>query len=115
VKPYGYTVTPVRAHGCLHLKTAITALDDHTFLVNRGWIDLSPFQKFRLIDVAAEEPWGANVLRIDDQLIVSAASVRTAGKLETLGYRCHRIDVSELAKAEAGLTCMSLIFLKNPG
>jgi N-dimethylarginine dimethylaminohydrolase len=44
--PFGYTVIPVNVRGCLHLKTAVTALDDGTVLINPQWVDaeaLAPF------------------------------------------------------------------------
>jgi len=110
IKPLGYKTVPVKVKGCLHLKTGITALDDETYVLNSAWLDSSPFNGFRLIDVALDEPWGANVLRIYETLIVSAVYPRTADRIESLGYKTQRVDISEFGKAEAGLTCMSLIF-----
>ncbi len=110
VRLFGYDVVPVRVHGCLHLKTGITALDDATFICHAKWFDTEPFSGNRLIEVAADEPWAANVLRVGDALIVNAASPRTAEKIEALHYKTERVDISEFGKAEAGLTCMSLIF-----
>jgi dimethylargininase len=107
--PYGYEVVPVTVPGALHLKTGITALDDETCLVNREWVDGAPFAGFRLVDVAAGEPFGANVLRLDDQLIMNAAHPRTAAAVRALGYQVSTVDISEFGKAEAGLTCMSLL------
>src|SRR5262249_34167901 len=48
VGPVGYQVTPVGLHGCLHLKSAVTALDDRTLLANADWLDASPFPPLRL-------------------------------------------------------------------
>ena len=110
VQPFGYQVQAVRVHGCLHLKTGITALDDETLLCNRDWIDGSSFVNYRLIDVDAQEPWSANVLRINERLLVNAAYPRTADRLEVLRFDCRRVDISEFGKAEAGLTCLSLVF-----
>ncbi len=109
-RPFGYTVAPVDVWGCLHLKTGITALSDETFIVNPLWIDISPFRKTNLIPVPEEESWGANALRVEDRLILNAAFPRTADKIEWLGFEAERVDISEFGKAEAGLTCMSLIF-----
>ncbi len=108
--PMGYEVVPVEVPGALHLKTCITALDDETCLVNRSWLDLSPFAGFRLIDVAPGEPWGANVLRLEHDLIMNAAYPATVEIVRGLGYPVRVVDVSEFGKAEAGLTCMSLLF-----
>jgi dimethylargininase len=62
------------------------------------------------VDVPAEEPWGANVLALPGVTLVSAACPRTADLVRGLGHAAVALDVSELHKAEAGLTCMSLVF-----
>jgi len=110
LEPLGYTVaaTAVRA-GCLHLKSAVTMLDNDRLLVNRAWIDPAPFDGFTLVDVPPGEPSAANVLRLADRLIVASAFPRTTECLEALGYRVERVDASELAKAEGAVTCCSLI------
>lgn len=108
--PFGYEVVPVKVHGCLHLKTGITALDDETFIHNPAWVDTGPFQNYRRIEVGADEPWAANVLRIGNSLIVNACCPRTADYIDDFGFTTERVDISEFGKAEAGLTCMSLVF-----
>ena len=110
VRPLGYAVVPVRVTGCLHLKSAACAVDDETVLLNRGWVDVGPFAGFRLVDVPAAEPFGANVLRLPGAVVVSAAFPDTAAVVRRLGHRVLPVDVSELHKAESGVTCMSLVF-----
>src|SRR5262249_22088217 len=109
VRSWGYAVVPVRTGRCLHLKSACCVLDGETLLLNRAWIEVGPFSGLRLIDVPAEEPWGANVLALPGATLVSAACPRTAELLRNLGHTVVTLDVSELHKAEAGLTCMSLV------
>jgi dimethylargininase len=113
VRPFGYRVVPVRVRGCLHLKSSCTVLDDDTLLVNREWVDADSLGRTRLVDVPAEEAGAANVLRLPGAVLVSAAFPRTADRLRSLGYTTVVLDVSELHKAEAGLTCMSLVFERN--
>ncbi len=110
IGPHGYRVVPVPVTGCLHLKTACTALDNDTLLANRGWLDLRPFGAMRVLPVAASEPWAANVLRLGGQCLMSAASPATMRQVEALGFHVCPVDISEFAKAEGGLTCLSLIF-----
>jgi len=98
-------VIPVNVHGCLHLKSAITRVSRDALLVNRDWIDAAPFAGWTLIDV--EEPFGANALLIGETLIYPDAFPRTRGKLAHLDVRT--VDASELAKAEGGVTCCSLL------
>jgi dimethylargininase len=110
VAPYGYKVVSVAVTGCLHLKSAVTYIGRNTLLANRGWFDTKPFSDFEWIDVAPEEPHAANALRIGGALIFPASFPRTRARLETRGFRVTPLDISELQKAESGLTCSSLLF-----
>lgn len=114
VQPYGYRVVPVPVPGSLHLKTACTALDDETLLTNLEWVDLSDLKGLRILPVAEAEPWAANVLRIGDRLWAQTAFPRTLEMLYGAGYTVEAIDCSEFLKAEAGLTCLSLVYNTNP-
>jgi len=108
--PHGYEVLTVELRGCLHLKTGCSALDDATVLVNPEWVDAGAFGSHELVAVDKAEPWAANVLRVGDSICVSAAFPRTAASLRARGYEVRAVEVSEFAKAEGGMTCMSLIF-----
>ena len=108
--PLGYRVQSVELQGCLHLKSACTYLGRDTLLANRGGVDLEPFGNLRVIDVAPAELAAADVLAIDDTIIIASSFPATAYILDRAGWRVLPIDVSELQKAEAGVTCMSLIF-----
>jgi dimethylargininase len=108
--PYGYQVQPVEVRGCLHLKSACSYIGNDTVLVNRSWIDVDPLSGFELLDVPEQEPAAANALLLDDVVIMPASFPRTRELLEKQGFRVRTIDVSELQKAEAGVTCTSLIF-----
>jgi dimethylargininase len=107
--PFGYSVEPVRVGGCLHLKSAVTAVEPDVLLCNPDWVDVRAFTGLGTVTVAREEPFAANVLRIGSTLMCPAAHVRTAADLTRRGYAVHPVDVSELAKAEAGVTCCSLL------
>jgi dimethylargininase len=110
VEPFGYSVTQTAVRGdCLHLKSAVTAIDEKRLLVNPAWIDAACFDGFTLVPVADEEPSAANVLRLADRVIAAAAYSRTADRLASLGVRIDLVDASELAKAEGAVTCCSLI------
>lgn len=107
--PHGYEVHGVGITGCLHLKTAVTALDDSTVLLNPEWVSPAVFARFRVVEVDPSEPMGANVLRIGNQLVYGASYPRTQARLEQLGYALRTVDASELAKAEGAVTCCSLV------
>jgi dimethylargininase len=107
---FGYDVQMVPVHGCLHLKSAATAVSSDTVLINREWVSGTPFAGLRLVDVDAREPHAANALRVGDVVICSSAFPRTAEQLEGLGLRLRLVDLDELHKAEGAVTCCSLIF-----
>jgi dimethylargininase len=107
---FGYEVTGVQVMGCLHLKSAVTRVAEDSLLINRNWVAADPFGPMRLIEVPPEEAAAANALRIENTVVFPAAYPRTRQRLEDEGIRVRTLDVSELAKAEGGLTCCSLIF-----
>ena len=108
---YGYSVTGVRMHDCLHLKTAVTRVDDNTLLINPNWVDTDHFKEFDWIQVDHSEPFAANCLPVADFIIFPTAFPKTRAKLEEAGFSILTVDVSELAKAEGAVTCCSLIIL----
>jgi dimethylargininase len=110
VKPHGYEVISVPVTGCLHLKSAVTCIADNTLLANRAWFDSAPFAGFDWIDVDPAEPHAANALALGGTIIFPASFPRTRGRIGSLDYRVTLLDISELQKAEAGLTCSSLLF-----
>lgn len=110
VEPYGYWLTPVEVRGCLHLKSACCHLGEGTLVANRAWIDADAFCGLRFLDVPASEPNAANVLRVRDTMVMPSSYPRTQGLLEENGFQVRTVDVSEFLKAEAGVTCMSLLF-----
>lgn len=110
LKPYDYEVLAVPVIGCLHLKSAVTFLGRNTLLANRAWFDVSPFAGYQWIDVAADEPHAANALAIADQIVFAASFPRTRTAMEARDFSIVSVDISELQKAESGLTCSSLLF-----
>ena len=107
---FGYNVTSIPVFGCLHLKSACSALPDGRFLVNADWIDVSPLPSQRLLHVPDSEPWAGDVLVIGERIIVSDAFPETIELLARQGWEVVPVAVSEFAKVEGGVTCLSLVF-----
>jgi dimethylargininase len=105
-----YTVRAVPVRGCLHLKSAVTAVGPDTLLINRAWVPADAFRGMSLIDIDPQEPHAANGLSIGDVIIYPASFPRTLERLERRGIRVRPVDVDELQKAEGAVTCCSLIF-----
>lgn len=110
LEAYDYQVVPVEVTGCLHLKTACTYLNRNTILANPSWADMSPFRGLDIVETFPAEQWGANSLSVGDSVILPASAPRTADALRERGFNVLTLDISELEKAEAGLTCMSIVF-----
>jgi dimethylargininase len=108
--PHNYEVIAVPVTGCLHLKSAVTHLGGNTLLANRAWFDPAPLSGFDWIDVDPAEPHAANALAVSGTIIFPASFPRTRAHIETRGIQVTALDISELQKAESGLTCSSLIF-----
>jgi len=111
LSPFGYEVVAVDVPGALHLKSAVSALDDETVLVHRPFVDIEPFitRGLRPVDVPDGEAGGANVLVHGGGAMVGAAHPRTAEIVANHGLHVTVVDHGELLKAEAGLTCCSVI------
>jgi dimethylargininase len=109
LEQYGYQVTGVQMYDCLHLKTAVTRVDDNTLLINPKWVDTYHFADFKWIEVDPSEPFAANCLPVGSSIIYPTTFPETCAKLEVAGYNITTVDVSELAKAEGAVTCCSLI------
>jgi dimethylargininase len=105
--PLGRTVTPIEVSGALHLKTAATALPDGTIVAVPSWLDVAGFGDRPV--VAAPEPAGANLLLVGETVLVSSGAPRTAELVTARGFAVVTVEVSELERAEAGLTCLSVL------
>jgi dimethylargininase len=110
LQSFGYEVRPIGVHGCLHLKSACCYLGEETILANRAWIETTELLRFKIIDVPAAEARSANVLQVGRTLVLPSAFPETRQILKNAGFQVRTIDVSELAKAEGGVTCTSILF-----
>jgi len=106
----GYTVRVVPVHGCLHLKSAATAVAPGTVLINREWVPADAFAGLSLVDIDPQEPYAANALALAGAVLYPTSFPRTRERLESRGLRVRPVEVDELQKAEGGVTCCSLIF-----
>ena len=109
LEPFGYIVSEVVVRGCLHLKSAATALSENQLLVNPDWVSCDDFCGFELLPVDSREPSAANILRIGGHFIYPSAFPRTRELLER-HFHLTVLDATELAKAEGAVTCCSIVF-----
>jgi len=112
--PLDFEVVQAELRDCLHLKSGATFAgpDVHgtpVLLYSERAVDPRQFAAIDPLPVDETEPAAANCLRAGARLILPAGNPRTAGLLRDRGFKVTEVDVSELQKAEAGVTCMSLI------
>jgi dimethylargininase len=110
LKPWNYEVTPVKFKDCLHLKTACTAIDEQTLLINPQWIVPETFSEYKLLFVPEDECWAANTLRVKDTIFLQDRFPKTHELVKKHHESIKILDISEFQKVEAGLSCLSIIF-----
>lgn len=107
--PLGYEVVGVPFGGCLHLKSAVTRVAEGLLLANPQWVDPGIVAGHRAIAVDPSEPHAANALALGGAVIHPLHFPRTRARLEAEGLRVAPAAMAELAKAEAGVSCCSLL------
>jgi dimethylargininase len=104
--PLGRTVVGVPLGKVLHLKSAVTALPDGTFLLLP---ELVPAELFPAVRPVTEEG-GSHVVPLGgDRVLIAASAPRTAELIEDLGFTPVVVDISEFEKLEGCVTCLSVL------
>lgn len=109
LQPRGYRVQGLKISGCLHLKTAVSVLDEETILIHPDWVDSRYFPHCRQIEIDPCEAFAGNALRIGSSVVHAEEFTRTRERLEAGGFTVASVPADELGKAEGGVTCCSLI------
>lgn len=110
LEPYGMTTVAVAVTGFLHLKTAATYVGQDTILVAEGFVLPKELEGFDKIRVPRAESPAANCISINGKILMPAGFPETAKRLESFGAEIVEVDISEFAKIDGGLTCLSLRF-----
>jgi dimethylargininase len=92
----------------LHLKSDCALLDEETVLITGNLARSGIFDGRRTLTVPDDEVGAANVLRINDRVLVRAECPHTADMLADHGYVAAALPTAEIARLDAGLSCMSL-------
>jgi dimethylargininase len=110
VGAFGYSVVPVPVTGCLHLKSAVSQVDERLILLNPRWVPAEAFEGMEHLAVAEGEAGAANALRVGGAVIYPEHFPSTAARLAGRGLEVVSVPSDELAKAEGGVTCCCLLF-----
>ena len=92
----------------LHFKSDCSLLDERTILSTTRLAASGVFDGLDVILTPEGEEGAANALRINECVFLGAAFPKTYARLEAAGYRVIPLATREIAKVDAGLSCMSL-------
>ncbi|MEO5799160.1 MAG: arginine deiminase family protein [Gemmatimonadales bacterium] len=107
----GYSSDTIDIHGdatLLHLKSGMTWLGSDNLLVVGALAEHPALLGYRCTVVAPHEGYAANAIRVNDAVVMAAGFPGAVAQVEALGYRVVTLDVSEFAKMDGGLSCLSI-------
>lgn len=94
--------------GTLHLKTDCSLIDEETVLATEDLAASGVLDGYRILTVPGSERAATNAIRVNDRVLVRAGSPRTMELLAKHGMDVVPLPVDEIARIDAGLSCMSL-------
>lgn len=108
---WGYRVkvseTP---RGVLHFKTACSTLGDNVVLATKVMAESGVFEDRKLVVVPDGEEYAANVIRVNDIVLVPEGYPKTQAAIRDAGYKTVVLPTHEARKVDGGLSCLSLRF-----
>lgn len=122
VLEHGYQVVSVPVPEGLHLKSGMTLINENTFILQKPFKEILEHIHAQLGDtnkryfvVPEEEDFAANVLALNDSIIIPTKCPKT--KEFVLQFypvdKVHEVDTSEFRKVDGALTCLSIPFART--
>lgn len=105
---YGYHTDIVTVPEALHFKSSVNFVDEHSLLVTQSCYSMDCLAQYRKLVVPEGEEYAANVVWINDIVLMPEGYPGTRRLLEENGYKVREMPVSEISKMDGGLTCLSL-------
>lgn len=108
---FGYrTRTVDTPAGVLHFKSDCGLLDEKTIFSTARLAASGCFEGYNVIEAPAGEEAAANLIRVNDRVLLNKGYPKSLQLLEDAGYKVVTLDTSEAAKVDGGLSCMTLRF-----
>ncbi|WP_299816758.1 dimethylarginine dimethylaminohydrolase family protein [uncultured Roseibium sp.] len=96
--------------GVLHFKTACSTLGDGVILATKVMAESGFFSGRRVIEVPEGEDYAANVIRVNDVVLVPEGYPKTLAAIRDAGFDTVVLPTHEAGKVDGGLSCLSLRF-----
>lgn len=96
--------------GILHLKSGVSHLGGRRLTLIDALIDHPAFADYEIVRIPEAEGYAANVLHINDRVMMSAGYPQVEASLRDLGYDPITLEMSEFRKMDGALSCLSLRF-----
>jgi dimethylargininase len=106
--PLGYTVTAIPVAAGLHLKSSINLVGPSTVVATAEFAGRPELAELDVLELTAAEAAAANVVRVNDRLLVPAGYPQLVRRCAGYDFAVIELDMSEVAKMDGGLTCLSL-------
>lgn len=94
----------------LHLKSGIAWLGDGRVLLIDALVGHPAFDRYETVRIDPDEAYAANAVRVNDRVLIASGHPKLDATLRALGYAPLALDMSEYAKMDGGLSCLSLRF-----
>ncbi|MGQ0661091.1 arginine deiminase family protein [Sphingosinicella sp.] len=94
--------------GMLHFKTACALLDEETVIATPAVAEAGLFDGMDVLRTSEGEEAAANLLRVNDVLLVGESFPRTIERVVNRRHAVRPLAVEQIGRIDAGLSCMSL-------
>lgn len=109
-KKHGADARVVTVPFGLHLKSAATPLAPDAVLGLSALLEDPAFDGVKKVLVPEQEAGAACALAVNGVVIVADGFPETRRRIEQAGYAVIACEISEFAKADGGLTCLSVLW-----
>lgn len=94
----------------LHLKSGLSYIGDGTFVAIDELLGRIDFERGHVIRTHPGEEYGANCIRVNDFVLLASGHEELERQLSRHGFSSMVLEMSEFAKMDGGLSCLSLRF-----
>jgi dimethylargininase len=98
----------------LHFKSACALLSEDTIVAAPALAASGLFAGYRVLETPPGEESAANLVRVNKRVLVGKSYPRMAEIVAKEGLEVKLLPVGDVAKLDAGLSCMSLRWAKKP-